>query len=131
MFENIEKVIRDDIGKIYIEEERYDSGLLVGFDLISCNRATNYPECTVFYEGNEVAAAIDIATSPGDMDALTALFKLVDFAEQHPEFLFARAKTLGEAFILLESRAGLWNQLSIEQKEALMLGFVAYKGCPY
>lgn len=133
MFGSLEKIIRDYHGMLHIEEERYGPGLLAGVDIgiyQYINNATKDMDATLVYEGTEVADAIDAATSPGDWDALTALSKLVDYAADHPAFLFVKADNLAEVFSALEARAAKWNLLSQAQQEDLMLGFIAFEGSP-
>lgn len=60
------------------------------------------------------------------MDAMEALEKLETYADEHSEFLFARAKTLEEGFLMLEHKAKLWNKLSQEQTDNLLLNFVQH-----
>ena len=113
MFDEIEKLIRW-CGELHIEEERYGNDILVCIDTpININNATNECDATIWYDGHEVSDAVDRATSPGDFYAMNALQKLETFAEKHPEFLYARGKTLEEALINLNKRAGLWNELRI------------------
>ena len=85
-----------------------------------------FSDASIVYTGNDIANAIDIATSPGDMDAMEALEKLETYADEHSEFLFARAKTLEEGFLMLEHKAKLWNKLSQEQTDNLLLNFVQH-----
>lgn len=126
MFENIEKVIKS-CGKIHIEAERYGSGFLAGFDFLSTNNSTFDKEATITYEGTEVFDAIDEATCPGDMDAMHTLDKLTEYSKLHPEFLFVLSYTLEEVLDNLEKRAELWNALSSNEQDDILLGFVAFE----
>ena len=125
MFENIEKVIRR-CGILHIEEEKYGSGLLAGFDFAwgIINNATDTDDATVVYTGTEVKDTIDVATSPGDMDAMEAFFLLEDYAMRCPEFLYVHAKTFEEVILKLELRAKAWNELSDEKRHDILLNFV-------
>lgn len=128
MFENIEKIIRG-CGNLYIEEEKYGSGLLAGFDLSwgFINNATDTKDATVVYKGTEVKDAIDEATSPGDADAMEAFFKLEDYAMRCPEFLYVRAETFEEVMQKMEIRANAWNALPGGKRDEILLNFVSFK----
>lgn len=128
MFENIERIIRG-CGKLYIEEEKYGSGLLAGFDLAwgVVNNATDTEDATVVYKGTEVQNAIEEATSPGDMDAMEAFFKLEKYAMSCPEFLYVRAETFEEVMEKMEFRAKAWNALSDGKRDEILLNFVSFK----
>ena len=126
MFENIEKILRCR-GKLCVEKERYGDGIFLGIDIAGyIDNATDDKDASIVYTGNDIANAIDIATSPGDMDAMEALEKLETYADEHSEFLFALAKTLEEGFLMLEHKAKLWNKLSQEQTDNLLLNFVQH-----
>lgn len=76
MFENIEKILRCR-GKLCVEKERYGDGIFLGIDIAGyIDNATDDKDASIVYTGNDIANAIDIATSPGDMDAMEALFIL-------------------------------------------------------
>lgn len=42
---------------------------------------------------------------------MNASAKLFEFAEEHPEFLFAQGEILEERLDKLDKRAALWNKL--------------------
>lgn len=127
MFENIEKIIRS-CGVLCIEEERYGSRLLAGFDFscASINNATNTKVATCFYRGIEVKDAIYVATSAGDVDAIEALSKLEEYASRCPEFLYVSAENFDEVMQKLEKRAKLWNNISKIKQDNILLNFVSF-----
>lgn len=96
MFQNIEILIRK-CYTLVIQEERYGDGILIGLDY--------QRNGTVLFD------LIDMATSPGDSEALRAFFAIEDLNKEFPAFLYVRAKTLDEGLKQLENRAKTWNIL--------------------
>lgn len=128
MFENIEKIIRHS-GVLYVDEARYGrDDIMVCIDILSTEN-----QGETFYTGTEIQNTIDKACSPGDIDAMNAIFKLESFAKIHPEFLYASGETLAEALNNLEKRASLWNQISSnkyilsDKQSNILLEFVAFE----
>ncbi|MBA4688591.1 MAG: hypothetical protein H2184_15675 [Candidatus Galacturonibacter soehngenii] len=96
MYHNIEKLVRS-CYTLVIQEERYGDGILIGLDY--------QRNGTVLFD------LIDTATSPGDSEAMRALFAIEDLSKECPEFLYARENTLEEGLKHLEKRAEKWNFL--------------------
>ena len=128
MFDNIEKVIRDG-GILTIEEERYGSGLLLGFDFGGhfVDNSTEDRDATLAYYGTEITNAIVKAVAAGDMKAVSALNRLEQYAKQNSGFLFVKSGSLDNALQKLEDRAKTWNALPQEKQDALLLGFIAFE----
>lgn len=125
MVENIEKIIRQ-CGNLRIEEARYGDDIIICIDIIThINNATEEKDATLCYMGTEIYDAVDAMVSPGDIGALSAEERLDLFAESHPEFLYARGRTLSEAMEKLEEKASLWNNLTSDEQDELLLDFVA------
>lgn len=133
MFENIEKIVRN-LGVLRVDEARYGSYIMVCIDIATeITNATDTHDATIFYTGTEIYDAVAMATSPGDINAMDAFLKLESFVKIHPEFLYARGKTLVEALNNLEKRAYLWNHLSnnsciLRAKQSnILLEFISFK----
>lgn len=107
MFENLEKLIRLHDLEITIMEERYGDGLLLGLDI---------PRNPAHLSQRPIHDLIDQATSPGDMDAIEALCRLAELAEEYPAFLYVCADSLEEGLRKLDERAERWNGLSQEEQ---------------
>lgn len=135
MLEYIEELIRRS-GELHIEEERYGDDILVCIDILCIiNNATDEQDATICYTGHEIYDLVDTATSPGDIDAMNAIEKLETFSQMHPEFLYARGKTLEEALSNLNTRANLWNELQkrdggtsvvSKSQEKIIFDFIVY-----
>lgn len=120
MYENIEKVIRHCYGVIHIEEERYGDGLIGGIDSLNCTDIE-------VYKGSEIKDAIDQAASPGDIDAMDAFFRLEEYSDLHPEFLYVRGQTFEEILKKLDQKAALWNAITFEEQKQILQGFVRFQ----
>lgn len=120
MYKNLDRTLLSGgilgTGKKYWTDE-----IIVGVDFPMLSR---FP----FYEGTEVRDMLDAVTNDSPSSRSTRYSAcLFDFSEKHPEFLFAKAKTLSLALHDLDSRAERWNRLSKEKQFALMEEFIKYK----
>ena len=107
---------------IYFERARYNSGYYACVDF-----PLGYSAHYNYFGRKSVYEEIDTANSPGDLDAMNASAKLFEFAEDHPEFLFAQGETLEECLDKLDKRAALWNKLPYDEQKALLDQFVLFE----
>lgn len=135
MLEYIEELIRGS-GELHVEEERYGDDILVCIDILCLiYNATDEQDATICYTGHEIYDLVYSATFPGDISSMNALEKLEAFSEIHPEFLYARGKTLEEALNKLNDKAFLWNELHnrdggtrivSKSQERILVDFIIY-----
>lgn len=126
MLNLIEKVIRD-CGALHVVEATFGADILVGIDFpcyCGLNNATDNADATIVYEGTEIKDSIEDMCSKDDLFAIDAENFLSDYAKKEAAFLFARGKTLEEAFEELGLRLNEWYLLSVEERRKLLLSFV-------
>lgn len=119
MYKNLDRTLLSGgilgTGKKYWTDE-----IIVGVDFPMLSR---FP----FYEGTEIRHMLDGVTEHIPPRSARYLSCLFDFSEKHPEFLFAKAKTLSLALHDLDSRAESWNRLSKDKQFALMEEFKKFE----
>lgn len=119
MYKNLDRTLLSGgilgTGKKYWTDE-----IIVGVDFPMLSR---FP-----YEGTEIRHMLDGVTEHTPPSRSTRYSScLFDFSEKHPEFLFAKAKTLSLALLELDSRAERWNRLSKDKQFALMEEFKKFE----
>ncbi len=121
-FKNIQELAKNEQICITLEEGRYSDCFFIGIDFPL--RADEYYN---FYKRESIKDYIDVANSPGEIDALNAETKLIDFLNAHKAFLFTTAKSIEEGYQKLEERISLWLQLSYDEQMRLLDEFILFE----
>lgn len=121
-FKNIQGLVKGEHICITIDEGRYSDNYFMGIDF-----PLQVGEYYNFHKGECIREYIDVANSVGDVDALNAESKLIEFSNTHKEFLFATAKTIEEGYKILEKKAELWLKLDHDEQIAILDDFILFK----